>query len=76
MADCAPAFVRPFHVSFPHSFLFLFVLIAAAVAAAAAQAPAAAGVPIVVTGLLIAAFGGVLPGATIEALRGLRVLVV
>jgi len=53
----------------------------AAVAPAAAQvpaavAPAAAQVPVVVTGVVTDPSGGVLPGATIEALRGLRVLAV
>ncbi len=70
MADCAPPFVRPFRASFRPFFLFLFVLSAAAVAPAAAQAP------VVVTGLVTDPSGGVLPGATIEARRGLRVLAV
>ena len=65
MADCAPPFVRrTFRVPFPVSLLFVFVLGAAVVA------PAAAQVPVVVTD----PSGGVLPGATVEALRGLRVL--
>ncbi len=69
MAACAPAFVnRPLSVSFPRFFLFLFFLSTAAVAPAVAQEPA------VVTGLVTDPSGGVLPGATVEAVRGLRVL--
>ena len=69
MADCVPPFVqRSFRVPLPHSSLFLFFLSVAAVA------PAAAGEPVVVTGLVTDASGGVLPGVAIEGLRGLRVL--
>ena len=69
MADCVLAFVRrPFRVSF-RPFL-LFVLSAVAVAPVAAQAPVA------VTGLVTDPSGGVLPGAAIEARRGLRVVAV
>ena len=71
MADCAPPFVRrPCRASFRPFFLFLFILSAAAVAPAAAQAPA------VVTGLVTDPSGGVLPGAAIEARRGLRTVAV
>lgn len=68
MADCAPPFVRrTFRVSFPVSLLFVFVL------RAAVAAPAAAHAPVVVTGLVTDPSGGLLPGATVEALHGLRV---
>ncbi len=71
MADCAPPFAHPaLRNTFSRCFLFLVVLCAAVVA------PAAAQVPVVVTGLVIDPSGGVLPGAAIEALRGLRVLAV
>ena len=71
MADCVLAFVRrPFRVSFRPFLLFLFVLGAVAVAPVAAQAPVA------VTGLVTDPSGGVLPGAAIEARRGLRVVAV
>ena len=63
----APIPVRPASRSL---FPFLFILCAAAVAPAAAQAPVA------VTGAVTDPSGGVLPGATIEARRGLRVLAV
>ena len=39
-----------------------------------AVAPAAAQAPVAVTGAATDASGGVLPGVTIEALRGLRVV--
>ena len=71
MADCAPPFAHPaLRNTFSRCFLFLVVLCAAVVAPAAAQAP------VVVTGLVTDPSGGVLPGAAIEALRGLRVLAV
>ena len=71
MADCVPPFSRPaFRNTFSRCFPFLFVLSAAVVAPAAAQGP------VVVTGLVTDPSGGVLPGAAIEALRGLRVLAV
>ncbi len=71
MADCVLPFARPaVRNKFSRTFLFLFVLGAAVVA------PTAAQVPVVVTGLVTDPSGGVLPGATIEALRGLRVLAV
>ena len=71
MVHCvsAPAH-RPFRVSFSHPSLFVLVLCAAAVAPVAAQPP------VVVAGLVTDLSGGVLPGATIEARRGLRVLAV
>ena len=65
----APAH-RPFRVSFSHLFLLVLVLCAATVAPVAAQPP------VVVAGLVTDLSGGVLPGATIEARRGLRVLAV
>ena len=65
----APAH-RPFRVSFSHLFLLVLVLRAATVAPVAAQPP------VVVAGLVTDLSGGVLPGATIEARRGLRVLAV
>ena len=69
MADCAPPFARPaFRNTFSRFFLFLFFLSPVAVAPALAQEP------VVVTGVVIDTSGGVLPGATVEALRGLRVL--
>ncbi len=71
MADCVLVFVRrSFRVSFRPFLLFLFVLGAVAVAPVAAQAPVA------VTGLVTDPSGGVLPGAAIEARRGLRVVAV
>ena len=80
MADCvSPLSRRPFRVLLPCSSLLLFFLSAAAVAPAAAQSSAAAATPaaarsVVVTGQVIDASGAVLPGAAIEAVRGLRVL--
>ena len=65
MAVCAPPLARPaFRNTFSRSFLF--------VVCAALVAPAAAQVSVVVTGLVTDPSGGVLPGATIEALRGPR----
>ena len=71
MAGSLPALVRrPFRIRFPYLPLSVLALCAAAVPPADAQAPA----PVVVTGLVTDASGGVLPGAAVEALRGLRVL--
>ena len=80
MADCAsPLSRRPFRVPLPCSSLLLFFLGAAAVAPAAAQSSAAAVTPaaarsVVVTGQVTDPSGGALPGATVEAVRGLRVV--
>ena len=65
----APAH-RPFRVSFSLLSLLVLVLCAATVAPVAAQPP------VVVAGLVTDLSGGVLPGATIEARRGLRALAV
>ena len=63
MAACAPPFARPASRS-PFLRFFLFLV----APSAAVVAPAAAQEPVVVTDTS----GGVLPGATVEALRGLR----
>ena len=69
MADCAPPFAHPaLRNTLSRCFVFLFVLSAAVVVPAAAQAP------VVLTGVVTDPSGGVLPGAAVEALRGLRVL--